>query len=136
MMAVVAVVAALLTVLPIVWALVSLNWIDDSYALWGAGEMVVRYMEDHEGHWPRGWADLKPYFDSGGGRVGSWSFAKYQQRVVIRWHVDPARLENEAKSSPRPTFRVISASGLFPGRIGENDPNEILYRYLRQKPGQ
>ena len=135
MMVAVAVVAVLLVLLPIVWGLLRLDWIDDGYALWGAGEMVVHYMEDHDGRWPNGWADLKPYFDSGGGRVGGWSFAKYRQRVIIRWDVDPARLEHEAKTNPRPTFRVISASGLFPGVFGGHEPNEILYRYLRQRPG-
>jgi hypothetical protein len=125
-----------LFVLRILWALVSLDWVDDANALWGAGDMVVHYMEDHNGRWPRGWADLKPYFDSGGGRVGGWSFATYQQRVIIQWDVDPARLENEATANARPTFRVIYASGPFAGSIGGYEPNEILYRYLRHRPSQ
>jgi hypothetical protein len=104
-----AVVAVLLVLLPMVWGLLSLDWIDDAFALWRAGEMVVHYMDDNDGRWPRGSADLKPYFDSGGGRVGGWSFAKYQQRVVIQWDVDAARLEYEAKTDARPTFRVLSA---------------------------
>jgi len=135
MIAAVAVVAVLLVLLPIVWELLSLDAVDDAYALRGAGEMVVHYMEDHDGRWPRGWADLKPYFDCGGGRVGGWSFAKYQQRVIIRWDVNPASLEYEAKTKRRPSFRVISATGLFPASVGGREPNEILYRYLRQRPG-
>jgi hypothetical protein len=135
MMAVVAVAAVLLVLLPIVGVLLSLDWIDDAYALWGAGDMVVHYMEDHDGQWPKGWGDLKPYFDSGGGRVGG-SFGQYQQRVTIQWDVDPARLEEAAKTNPSPTFRVISASGPFPGSIGGHEPNEILYRYLRQRPSR
>ena len=54
MMAVVAVVAVLLVLIPLAWALLSLDWIDDAYALWGAGEMVVHYLEDHDGRWPKG----------------------------------------------------------------------------------
>jgi hypothetical protein len=60
MMSAVAVVAVILVLLPIARELLSLDAIDDAYALWGAGEMVVRYMEEHDGRWPRGWGDLKP----------------------------------------------------------------------------
>jgi hypothetical protein len=63
-----------MALVPAIWRLLSLDWVDDAYALWGAGEMVVDYMEDHEGRWPKGWNDLKSYFDAGGGRVGGWSF--------------------------------------------------------------
>jgi hypothetical protein len=127
-------IVTLLIFLPIVWRLVSLEWVDDAYALWGAGDMVVSYMGDHDGRWPKGWADLRPYFDAGGGRIGGWSFERYQTRIMIRWDVDPATLEAAAKTNPRSTFRVISASNLLAGSIAGNEPNEILYRYLRQKP--
>src|SRR6266481_1830816 len=98
--------------------------------------MVAHFMEDHDGRWPKGWADLRPYFDAGEGRVGGWSFKKYQGRVTIQWDVDPARLEVAAKRNARPTFQVISARRLFPGTVGEHEPNEILYRYLRYMPSR
>ena len=86
-LAIVAILA--MALLPALWRLMSVDWVDDAYALWGAGEMVVNHMEDHEGRWPRGWDDLRPYFDAGGGRVGGWSFDEYQRHVTIRWDVDP-----------------------------------------------
>src|ERR1700678_2484576 len=104
---VVAGLAIAMALVPAIWRLLSLDWVDDAYALWGAGEMVVNYMEDHEGQWPKGWNDLKLYFDAGGGRVGGWSFPDYQRRVEIRWDVDPAVLEAAAKANPGPTFQVI-----------------------------
>lgn len=82
----------------------------------------------------KGWADLRPYFNAGEGRVGGWSFEEYQGRVAIRWDVDPAKLELAAKQNPRPTFPIISASSPFSGMIAEHEPNEIVYRYLRQRP--
>jgi hypothetical protein len=128
----VAIVAILMAVLLTVWSILSFDWLDDAYAQWGAGDMVVRYMEEHDGRWLRGWNDLRPYFDVGGGRVGGWSFEQYQQHIVIQWDVDPAVLEAMARANPRPAFRVISAR--WPaGTIGGNEPNEILHRYFRNK---
>jgi hypothetical protein len=120
-----------MTLLPALWRLMSLDWVDDAYALWGAGEMVVHYMKDHDGRWPKGWDDLGPYFDAGSGRVGGWSFEEYQRHVTIRWDVDPVALEAAAKANPGPTFRVITAREWLAGSIGGHEPNEILYRYFR-----
>ena len=85
----VAILALAMALLPAFWRLLSLDSVDDAYALWGAGDMVVEYMEDHDGRWPKGWDDLRPYFDAGGGRVGGWSFDEYQRHVTIRWDVSP-----------------------------------------------
>jgi hypothetical protein len=60
MMLAVAGCAVALVVLPILGRVLSLDCADDAYALWGAGDMVVKYMEDHGGRWPKGWGDLKP----------------------------------------------------------------------------
>lgn len=133
LLAIVASLAIAMAVVPAVWRLVSLDWLNDAYALWGAGEMVVNYMDHHEGRWPKGWNDLKPYFDAGGGRVGGWSFEEYQRRVAIRWDIDPAVLEAASKANPRPTFRVIWATQGSADAIGDRDPNEILYHYFRRR---
>ena len=135
MMGFVAIVAIAMVVLPLIWSYLNLDWVDDGYALWGAADMVVKYLEEHEGRWPRGWDDLKPYFDAGGGRVGGWSFEEYQDHVSIRWDVDPAELEIAAKANAGPTFNVIAARKWDAGTIGGHSPNEILYRYFRARPG-
>jgi hypothetical protein len=70
MLAIVAILAIAMALLPPVWRVVSLDWVDDAYALWGAAEMVVEYLDTHDGRWPKGWDDLRPYFDAGAGRVG------------------------------------------------------------------
>jgi hypothetical protein len=133
LLAIVASLAIAMVVVPAVWRFVSLDWVDDAYAVWGAADMVVNYMEDHDGRWPKGWGDIKPYFDAGGGRVGGWSFEEYQRRVAIRWDVDPAVLEAASKASPGPTFQVISARQGAADAMGGREPNEIIYRYFRGK---
>jgi hypothetical protein len=129
----VVVAAFLLALLPLAWRVVRFDCVDDSYALWGAGEMVINYMKDHDDRWPKDWEDLKPYFDAGGSRVGGWSFSEYQRRVTIRWDVDPESLESAAKGNPRPTFKVIYATLPFAGAFEGREPNEILHRYLQEK---
>jgi hypothetical protein len=131
MMAGVVVVASMLWLVPHLLRLARLDFIDDGYALWGAGEMVEDYLEDHGGEWPRGWEDLRPYFDAGGGRVGGWSFDEYRGRVLIDWAADVADLEAQAKSHDRATFRVIRAAHWPSSAMPGHEPNEILHGYLR-----
>lgn len=127
-------IAALIRSTPELWSLATLDFIDDGYALWGAAEMVEDYMEDHAGGWPRGWDDLKPNFDAGGGRVGGWSFGKYQRRVRIDFAADVEDLGARAKAHDRATFRVIWAANLLTSKMGGRDPNQLLHAYLRDRP--
>jgi hypothetical protein len=133
LMGIVALTAVAMAVLPVLWRELTLAWVGDAYALWGAGEMVVDHMKDHNGRWPKGWDDLKPYYDAGGGRVAGWSFDEFQRHVTIRWDVDTRDLETAAKASPVPTFRVIAARQWAAGTIGGHEPNEFLHRYFRER---
>jgi hypothetical protein len=133
---VVAVAAGLMALLPIVWGLVSLDFVDDGYAQWGAGDLVVAYMKDHGGRWPRGWGDLKPYFVAGGGHVAGFTLEDYRRRVTIDWDADPAALEAAAKANPRPIFRVVTPRHAWAGTIEGNEPNQIVYDYLRSRPAR
>ena len=107
--------------------------IDNAYAQWGAGEMVVDYMKGHEGRWPKGWEDLRPAFEAGGGRVGGWSFEKYQSRIAIDWSADPSALEAASARSDGPPFDVIHPADGIDAKIGSNGANEILHRYLKAR---
>lgn len=108
--------------------------IDNAYAQWGAGEMVVDYMKGHEGRWPKGWEDLRPAFEAGGGRVGGWSFEKYQSRIAIDWSVEPMALEAASAFNDGPSFDVIHPADGIDVKIGSNGANEILYRYFKSRP--
>ena len=106
--------------------------IDDGYALWGAGEMVIDYMKTHNGEWPRSWEDLRPQFNINNGRVGGWSFSHFQNRIAIDFNADIDQLYQKSIESPRRTFRVIWARHDSGVRVGD-DPNQILCDYFRQK---
>jgi hypothetical protein len=126
--------AILAVAVPLIYAAVrilSFDWVSDAYALWGAGDMVVDYMRDHDEQWPRCWDDLRPYFEAGGGRVGGWSFEEYQRHVSIKWDADPAALKAEARQNSRPTFRVIMPKEWLASTWSHGEPNQILYHYLR-----
>ncbi|MEZ5942467.1 MAG: hypothetical protein R3C18_13820 [Planctomycetaceae bacterium] len=83
--------------------------IDDAYAQVGAVSMVRHYMDDHNGQWPNGWEDLRPYFESGGGEVAGWSFEEYQRRIYIDFDADAEALRRSALTTDSPEFNVIHA---------------------------
>ena len=59
-------VLAVLCVGIVLWMCVTYG-IDDGYAQWGAAEMVIDYLETHDGAWPRSWDDLQSQFDASQG---------------------------------------------------------------------
>ncbi len=109
--------------------------IDNAYAQWGAADMVIGYMEKHDGQWPRSWEELRPAFDAGGGRVGGWSFEKYCSRVWIDWDADPKTLEAAAIRCDKPCFDVIHPADRIDVRIGGGS-NAILHAYFKAKAGK
>jgi len=115
--------------------IVNLNYgVDDAYAQWGASDMVIDYMEDHNGQWPPSWEALRPYFDDSNGRVAGWSYAKYQQRVYIDFSADADALRKQAIASDVVTFDVIHANWSFGCMMGDG-PNSDLYYYFRRTAG-
>ena len=128
---------AVLILLPLVLVALGLNLffgIDDAYAQWGAVDMVIRYMEAHEGRWPPNWEALRADFESGGGRLGGSSFAHYQSRVVIDFGVKADDLRKQSVNSAKVPFNVIWARSIFGATFGDG-PNATLHRYFREKAG-
>lgn len=107
--------------------------IDDAYAQWGAGEMVVHFMEKHDGNWPRSWEDLRPAFEVSGGRVRGWSFAEFQNRIWIDFNASPELLNLATNPNGIPRFDVIHPSDATRVQIQGMDANSIVLRYLREK---
>ena len=128
---------ALLILLPIGLVGFALNvfyGIDDAYAQWGAVDMVIRYMEAHDGRWPPNWEALRADIESGGGRLGGSSFAHYRKHVVIDFDVDADELRKQSVNSEKVTFNVIRARWTFGVAFGEG-PNASLHAYFRRKAG-
>ncbi len=107
--------------------------INDAYALLGASEMLISYMESHQGAWPRTWDELLPQFKQNNGRVAGWSFERFQSRVAVDFDSDPEKLRQASLSSPVATFEVIRPKHLLAAQMGSG-PNQVLCDYFRQKP--
>ena len=125
------IVAALVVPAAIVFAGINVyNHIDDAYAQWGAADMVIDYMNDHDGKWPPDWDSLAPYFARSNGRVGGWSYAKFQSHVFIDFTADAELLRKRASGSPAIPFDVIHARSMW-GSQFDDGPNGMLFRHFR-----
>jgi hypothetical protein len=103
---------------------------DDAYAQWGAAEMVIDYMRDHDGNWPSDWDSLKPYFYKDNGNVSGWSYAEFQSHIDIDFDADADRLRRLSLESDSAPFDVIDSTSMW-GSQFEGGPNEMLYLYFR-----
>lgn len=117
-------------VLVVAYIAMAVSRFDDAYAQWGAADMVIDHMADHQGQWPRDWSDLKPYFEAGGGRVGGWSFEKFQEHVWIDFAADPKELHRLSQGVDQPSFNVIDSTSFF-GPQFEDGPNGMLLRHFK-----
>ena len=113
----------------VLFVAMSISHLDDAYAQWGAADMVINYMEDHDGEWPQDWSDLRPYFDAGGSRVSGWSYDKFQQHVWIDFSADPIELRRLSQSVTAPPFNVIDSTSIF-GPQFDDGPNRMLLRHF------
>jgi len=105
--------------------------IDDAYAQWGAADMVVSYMRDHNGTWPPDWHSLKPYFDRSHGRVAGCSYEQFQSRVFIDFGADADHLRKLSSDSDIVPFDVIHATSFWGAQMGDG-PNAMLHGYFRE----
>lgn len=104
--------------------------IDDAYAQWGAADMVIDYMREHDGRWPPDWEALSPYFDKSNGRTGGWTFAQFQSRIFIDFSADAERLRRLSRESDSAPFNVIHATSFWDTRFGDG-PNAMLHSYFK-----
>ncbi len=122
---------AVASIIAIVGLVVGLTMkrLDDAYAQWGAADMIIDYMNEHDGRWPANWHDLRPYFDAGGSRVSGWSFEKFQQHVWIDFSADSNKLRQLSQNSEQPPFNVVSSTSVF-GSQFDDGPNGMLHRHF------
>src|SRR5689334_21253927 len=122
---------AIFVPIALVYAAINIyNHIDDAYAQWGAADMVIDYMMDHHGVWPKNWTSVQTYFDKNNGRVGGWSFANFRSHVYIDFDADPNQLSRLSRVSDSVPFDVIHATSIW-GSQFDDGPNETLYHYFR-----
>lgn len=104
--------------------------IDDAYAQNGAAEMLIGYMQDHDGKWPADWECLEPYFARNNGLVGGWPYSRFQAAVWIDFGADASRLRKLARGSDSIPFDVVHAKSVWSPRF-DDGPNGILFRHFR-----
>ena len=108
------------------------NHIDDAYAQWGAADMVMDYMDDHNGQWPSDWESLEPYFAKNNGRVSGWSYSKFQSHVFIDFTANADSLRKLSNNSDTIPFDAIHAYSVWGSQM-DDGPNGMLYRYFRDR---
>ena len=127
--------AVIVLPLAVVWVVSNLfQHVDDAYAQWGAADMVMHYMDDHGGEWPRDWESLAPYFERNNGRVSGWTFEVFQSRVFIDFGADPRHLRRLSQASSDVPFDVIHATSIWASQF-DGGPNEMLYQWFRDVEG-
>ena len=107
------------------------NGIDDAYAQWGAADMVIDYMREHDGKWPPDWESLRPYFDRNNGRVAGWSYDRFQSHVFIDFTANAEHLRKLSEQSDTIPFDVIHATSIWGARFA-GGPNEMLHLYFKE----
>jgi hypothetical protein len=105
--------------------------IDDAYAQRGMVELLVRYMEANDGHWPASWNDLEPYFSESSNRVSGWTLDDYQKRIWIDFQADIEVMKESARTGESATYQVIGA--YKSSSIMGDGPNQDIHNYLRGK---
>src|SRR6187549_1193502 len=63
--------------------------IHDAYCIDRASAMVIQFMDDNDGNYPRSWNDLRPSLEKLRGHDNSFSFEEIQLRVEIDFAAHP-----------------------------------------------
>ena len=106
-----------------------------SYAAWGTGDLLVEFMETHDGRWPREWKELSEARDSmlRKGRTVHGNFGQLPSMVKIDWDAKPAELAKLAVAQGETAVRVVTrpdGSRLEANWGPDTEPNRKVARYL------
>jgi len=131
------IVAVVVTILVGVGAYVAHRAVDatrNAYAQEWVGGMVVEYLRQSDGRWPKSWEDLRPVYEQHVEQVGSrpWTFEDLRSRVVVRWEVDVDRLRMASSADDRPLFPVIHLRDGANSHWSGTEPNEMVWRYINR----
>ena len=112
--------------------------IPHSYAAWTTGDLLVEYMDTHNGGWPQNWEDLENARDSliRKGRNIYYDFNKLPAIVKIDWNVNSTTLAKDALVGGESAVRVVTqldGSRLEAQWGRDTEPNRKVGRYLIKK---
>jgi hypothetical protein len=103
------------------------------YAAWTAGDLLVEYMDTHEGKWPRGWKDLSEATNTlpAKGVPLLWNFGKLPEIVRIDWNVQPEILAKAALAGGTSRVKVVTQlDGAQLSAMSGHEPNSAIAAYL------
>lgn len=118
-----------------------------AYAVWWTADLVVAYMESHEGAWPRGWEDLRPLTEVAtevsetkepdGNVIVEFrpkaGIQELQRYVEVDWSADPGELLRVPRREAGPPFRVIYLRNGRTTHYEGREPNQMILEYLEVK---
>jgi hypothetical protein len=118
-----------------------------AYAVWWTADLVIAYMERHDGAWPRSWEDLRTVAQptakvtNSTARHGSVivefrpqaTIEELQSRVEIDWSVNPKLLLESSRKDSGPLVRVIYLRNGRSTHYEGREPNQMILDYLESK---
>jgi hypothetical protein len=119
----------------------------EAYGVWWTADLVIAYMERHDGAWPRSWEDLRELADGAsevtessqgdGSKIIEFrpkaNIDELQRIVSIDWDVDPDELFRQARRNEYLPFRVIYLRNGKSTHYDGCEPNQMILRYLESK---
>lgn len=112
--------------------------IPHSYAAWATVDLLIEYMETHDGKWPRAWNDLGSARDGlvQKGRNIYYQFERLPAVVKIDWNADPAALAKSVQAEGESALKVVTQpdGSRLESRWGsDTEPNRKVARYVIQR---
>jgi hypothetical protein len=115
-----------------------------AYAVWWTADLVIAYMDRHDGAWPAGWDDLRPLAEAAPEVAEATgpdasaiiefrpkaSIEDLQSRVEIDWSANPDELLKAARHDSGPPFRVIYLRNGRAIHYEGREPNQMILEYL------
>ncbi len=107
--------------------------IPHSYAAWDTGNLLVEYMDTHNGQWPQSWKNLHEAEDSlrQKGENVYWDFDKLPSIVKIDWNAEPEALAKSALAGRNlKIVTQLDGSRLEANWGPDTEPNRKVAEYL------
>ena len=108
---------------------------NDAYAMWAAGDVLLEYMDAHDGRWPSSWDDLRSFHASAGNKptmVGP--FSEMESRIRIDFRFDPqAAAASIRETDQSPTFRVVRLRNGSLTSWSTQEPNQRIFDELKRR---
>jgi hypothetical protein len=115
-----------------------------AYAVWWTADLVIAYMERHDGAWPRNWEDLRALAEGAtevtessepNGHVivefrPKASVEELQGHVIVDWDANPDELIRAPRKEGSPPFRVIYLRNGKSTHYEGREPNQMILDYL------